>query len=242
MKEPRKEVIVRTKRDRLIPQNKILYIVLGVILFYMLTSAHVESEITREERIISEPIQEKVIVEKTVTVQEPYEEKVPISREGCDYYPYEWESLPEDTKLLKGDSFANEETGNNYIRCNITVINLEKKAGEFTFYSRGCCDQTREIPAEGSVSFQWEHKVEPGDTFCQIEVIQSKIPKIHKCLETADTIYKLTIRYREVIKKQNVTEYRDTGEYVEVERIINATKYTYTNKVFGYKQFFYLGY
>lgn len=244
MTEHKKEVIVRTKRDRMkLPTNKLLYVVVGILLFYMLTSANVESQIVEEERTVRDPVQEKVIVEKTITVQEPYTEKIPISKEGCDNYPHEWESLPEDIKLMKGESFADEETGENFMTCNFTVVNLEKDEGDFTFYSRDCCEQTKEVPGEGSTSFQWVHKLtDPGDNFCQIDIVQSKVPKIYKCLETGDTTYSLIERYREVTKKQNTTEYRETGEYVKVTKIINATKYIYTNKVFGYTQFFYLGY
>lgn len=241
--EPKKEVIVREKMDKKkMIVNKVLYVVLGIILVYILTSADVHSEAVEAEKTFKEEIKEPVIVEKIVTVQEPYTEKVPISKEGCDYYFYEYNTLPEDTKLMKGDAFADEETGENYIRCNFTVINLEKKEGSFTFFSRRRDDQTKTIPAEGSASFQWIHNVEPGDLFCQIEIVQSKLPKIWKCLETGDTTYSVVTKYREVTKKQNTTEYRGTGEYKTVTKVVSETKYTYTNRVFGYKQFFYLGY
>ncbi|MFC1728526.1 hypothetical protein ACFLZ7_03620 [Nanoarchaeota archaeon] len=246
MTEPKKEVIVREKRVRRdYLSNKALYVVVGIILFYTLTAATVDSQIVEETKIVKDPIQEKVIVEKTVTVQEEYVELIPISKEGCDNYDYKWDALPdkETLALLKGDSFADEETGYNYITCNFTAVNLEKEAGDFTFYSRDCCEQTKEVPGEGSISFQWVHKLtDPGDNFCHIKINNAKHPKIYKCLETADTVYEQKTRYREVTKKQNVTEYRNTGEYEKVEKLINATKYTYTNRVFGYNQFFYLGY
>lgn len=240
MADPKKEIIVRVKMDkRRVITNRILYAILGVLIFYVLTSATVETTTEEVTHKVREPVLVPVVVEREITVQEPYVEQVAVSKEGCDYYEYEWESFP-DLVLMKGEPFANETSKENFLKCNVTISNLENKSGIFTFESRSCCDQTREIPAKGSASFQWIHKVNYGDVFCKIEAVS--IPKIWKCIETNQTIYKAVTRYREVTKKENVTEYRSTGRYQEVEKTEPVTKYKYYNRIFGYQQFFYLGY
>ncbi len=241
MAEPKKEIIVRVKMDKKNAMvNKVLYVILGVLLFYVLTSATVETTIVEVTHKVREPILLPVVVEKTITVQEPYTEQIPVTKEGCDYYEYAYSTSP-DILLMKGTSFANETTKENFLICEVTVFNLENKSGTFTLESRNAFDQKKEIAAGGSETFKWIHKItSPGDNFCNIKFVE--IPKIWRCVTTDQTIYKVVTKYREITKIENVTEYRPTGKYQEVEKTEPITKYTYYNRVFGYKQPFYFGY
>lgn len=238
-----KEVIVREKRQKNSLKDNLPYIVIGLVIFYIFTSASVTSQTAEVTKTVREPVLQAVTIEKPVKTVEYYQEKTPFTTEGCDNYPFKFETSPEDYRNMKGEMFANVETKENFLKCNFTVTNLEDQNGTFVFNSRGYLDIVQLIPAKASATFQWIHKIhEFGDNLCKIEASESGIPKIWHCLETKDTSYKIVERAREVTKLQNVTEYLETGQTRTVTKLVNETKYTYTNRLFGYNQFFYLGY
>jgi len=200
----------------------LVYWLLAFILFYLLTSAEVSTNV----------VQEDGTVEKFVNVTRYREEKVPFGEPTCMQANYNYSS-----EVAHTEKFVD---GRKVFTCVFFVKNEEDIMGRFNFYPQllksGKISDGPNIEklldAFERKKFEWNFTVDITDTVsCMLQI--EDIPDREKCLYLEDAVYELNqVPYLEQVLK-NVTV-KDSE--VEVERI------TYTNRFFGYKQFFYFGY
>jgi hypothetical protein len=229
------------KKDSL--TRKVIYWVIAIALFYVLTSADVSSGIVEVTKKVRQPVgtQEPIVVEKMVTTTKYRTEKVPYGPTRCIQINYNFTSEYEYSEELSD--------GNKISKCTFTVTNLEDISGEFDFYplieKNGNVNDgpsiIKEIDAFGTEVFEWTFTIKPLDTLsCMLKSMD--YPKRMKCIYLEPITYQLKEIPYTVEELKNVTEYRIVNETKTILVRENVTKNIYTNKYFGYEQFFYFGY
>jgi hypothetical protein len=223
--------------------GKTLTIISLMVFFIIFTSAKIET--TSEPYSEKESVSVKVprIITETYNGTEYIEKNVAYGTDRCIYdtqLPHRFDYYMHIDSGLSNDS--------RIVICTANVSNLEKKPGNFTFYAEimrsdglrfDFMDQTKEIPANSTVSFIWTYQTEKElNAVCALK--PEKIPIIQRCEFKPEGIYEIRKYPVNVIKQRNKTIYEDMQTTVDVEKA--RERQTYVNRVFGYNQFFYLGY
>ncbi len=232
----RSNVKVKVSSAKKSPVKKIVSWIVIILLFYVLTSAQTSTETVQVEKAVSGGNPVPVVVEKSVNVTKYREEKVPFGEPRCELLAYNF------TKDYTYSEVAinGQRTG----ICTYDIKNEEDIAGTFRMYVNilksgkisDSPDYAQVIPPFGTVKFQWNFTLGLGDSAsCLLQC--TDCPKREKCFYLEPTTYQIKQVPYNVEEKKNVTEYTTSGTSKQ-----NVVKNVYTNKFFGYRQFFYFGY
>jgi len=209
-----------------------------IVLFYAFTSA---KAVPFTEQEISELKDNSYTVQVPYIEKEFYQEKVHYGNKYCRPVSYDVnESYTSEYKIL--ETPLGEKKW--HLICTLAVFNKEEKAGNFSYYAlfnkkfsyveRGAL--TKEIAALSSETFVWAFEMENfGDVIsCTPRVY--KAPTLERCTPIDLSQFMYVTQYRNVTKYRNETVYQGNTEKL----VQNGVKYV--NRLFGYSQFFYLGY
>jgi hypothetical protein len=231
------------KQQKSIGFKKILSWIIVIAVFYVLTTATKSTGIVEVEKTLEQPrqTQEPYIVEKLVKTTKYKTEKVPFGEPRCEQMNYNFSQEKEYSESFSGNSKT--------VTCTFFITNLEDIAGTFTFYpqlfkndkvSEGG-DLTKTLEPFATQRFEWNFTVDATDsTHCLIQI--ESPPHRMKCFYLAPITYQIKEIPYTVEELKNVTEYTIRTETREVTFKENVTQNIYTNRFFGYKQFFYFGY
>ncbi len=206
--------------------------------FYILTSAEPKIETTELSKKLPEDEHsiQPIVVEKLVNVTKYKAEKKPYGLPKCMQVVYNF------TKTYSySENFAE---GKKIATCTFFVKNEEDIPGNFSFYPlvikagdvNDGAEILKSIEAFGIERFEWNftiHITEP--LTCQLK--SGDYPHRIRCFYPDPITYEIVETPYVVEELKNITEYviRESVEWDVKEKI-------YINRVFGYKQFFYLGY
>lgn len=224
-----------------------LFFAISILIAAFLAFTSAKPAVVQEEY----QAQETILEDTARTITEYYNETnyidktIPYLRDICqgeelrkEQYKYDF-NMNIDTILLDGK---------RKVICAANVTNKEDQAGNFTFYAEimrtdgvgsNNQDKTLEIPAGSSRIYIWNYEVEPEkNAVCTLK--PEIIPTIARC-EVNPIGLTETKKVAVTVEKQ-----RNTTLVEKVPKIINVTKtrdkQSYTNRLFGYEQQFYLGY
>ena len=220
--------------------SKVVKWIVTIIIFYILTTATVSQEVVEVEKRINYPegIKETVVVEKVVKTTEYRTEKVPFGPTRCEQMNYNFSKTYTYLQRIQDNQ--------KIVTCTFVVKNEEDIPGNFTFYSQlvkngkigDSSDITKRIEAMGTAKYEWNFTTEITDTTSCLLQIQSPPHRI-KCFYLEPITYQIKQVPYTIEEKKNVTEERIVTSRVQKQ---NVTQNVYTNRYFGYKQFFYFGY
>lgn len=225
-----------------VKKNRFVFWVVVIILFYVFTSAKVSVGTVEISHEVAQDSGEKIpfVVEKLVNTTKYKEEKVPYGVPDCQLTVYNFSS-----KYTYEESFAE---GKKAASCTFFIINQEDMAGNFTFYPQFLVsgnihdgpDIMKPIGPFGNATFQWNFTIGISDTGgCLLQSMN--YPQRMKCTYLEPITYQIKQIPYTVEEMKNVTEYRSAGQSTMIVKE-NVTGAIYTNRFFGYRQFFYLGY
>ncbi len=218
-------------------------IVVALALLFAFTSAKEETgKITYSG---NETIYDEVLE----TVREKYnettyvEKSIPYSVRTCtepSYIPYRYDYEMSIDSETSG--------GKRLITCIADVANLEDRSGNFTFYvaitrsdgiTSDYLDQTKEIAANSIAAFMWEYETDLDKTAtCTLKA--EKIDLYPRCEKVVDGVTRTISIPKTVEKERNITVLKRVPRIIDVEKESEGT--VYVNRMFGYRQGFYLGY
>lgn len=223
--------------------KKVFFWIIAILVIYVFTSAKVSRGVVEVEKRIEQKVnsQEQVVVEKLVKTTKYVTQKIPFGPTRCEMMWYNYSYKYSYTE----DFVSGQKVGT----CRFDVKNEEDMAGNFTFYTQflqqGRISDSNEIakPIEAlSVeTFQWSLEIDPLQTMsCLLRTDRN--PKRIKCFYLEPITYQIKEMPVVVEELKNVTEFVPKSE-VQI-RIVkeNVTANIYTNRFFGYGQFFYFGY
>jgi hypothetical protein len=223
--------------------KRIITWIVIIAVFYVLTSAQVSTEIVEVEKRVEQPYteSESYVVEKLVKTTKYRTEKVPYGTPRCEQMNY---------NFSRTYAYSEEIVGNKKnATCTFTVKNEEDIAGTFTFYVQFLKngkindgpEKTVSLEAFESRPLRWSLIVEPLDTVsCLLQI--SNPPHRMKCFYLEPITYQIKEVPYTVEELKNITEYRTLTKTRTTLVKENVTQNVYTNRFFGYGQFFYFGY
>ena len=220
--------------------KKTFYWIIAIIIFYVLTTAAVSSEVVEVEKKTSYPegVKETVVVEKIVKTTKYREDRIPFGPTRCEQFTYNFSKTYNYAERIEGS--------NKIVTCTFIIKNEEDIAGNFTFYPQilkngkinDGSDMTKRIAAFGTAKFEWNFTMEPFDSAsCMLQI--ENPPHRIKCIYLEPITYQIKQVPYTVEEKKNVTEERIVKYTIQKQ---NVTQNVYTNRFFGYRQFFYFGY
>ena len=223
--------------------KKIVYWVIAILVFYIFTTARASTGIVEVTQKVQAgaPIQQTVVVEKIVKTTKYNTTKVPFGVPRCEQMNYNY-----SFKYSYTETFANNQKNGT---CTFVVRNEEDIAGDFTFSAQlirpgkisDAPEQKKTISANGTNTFEWSLSLDSSQTLsCLLQAVNP--PHRQKCFYLEPITYQIKEVPYVVEELKNVTETRLIANTTTSTIRQNVTKNIYTNRFFGYKQFFYLGY
>ncbi len=225
------------------PLKRIILWIVVIVILYVLTSAYASSQVVEvtKQQTQTYLTQEPIVVEKEVTETTYTTEKTPYGPTRCEQMNYNYTFTTAYTQ--------NVQNGQSMGICTFNVTNQEDIAGDFIFhlqYTRNGnvedgSDEEKTIDAYSSTIFNWSLSLAPSDTIsCSLQT--STPPHREKCFYLEPITYAIQQVPHQIQELKNVTDYI----YVNKSRVVsyneNVTEMVYTNKFFGYRQFFWFGY
>lgn len=238
-----RNVQVNVSKKSTMPKGKIISWIIAILLLYIFTSAHVSTGIGEVQHAVKQPVVTKqpVVVEKIIKTTKYRTEKVPFGTPDCQLKVYNF-----STQYRYAESVVNKT---KMATCTYFVKNEEDIDGRFSFFAQflhsgkisDSFEISKNISASGTERFEWNFTLGPTETAsCLLQ--SDHYPQRMKCSYLKPITYQIKDVPYDVEEKKNVTEYKESTEIKTTYIKQNETINIYTNRFFGYRQPFYLGY
>ena len=240
---PRKVPVKPAKQMKPSQSKRIIMWVIAIAVFYFLTAATVSTSVQEMQKQVEQRYTENVpqVVEQTVQTTQYRTEKTPYGEPRCEQMNYNFSF----TYVYTEQANSNGKVGT----CAFTVKNEEDIPGTFTFYAQvfhngqvsDTPDQTHTIDAMSTTLYSWDINAGIADSVsCLLQA--NDPPHRAKCFYLEPITYQIKQVPYTVTETKNVTTYVPVNRSKVVTVLENETVRTYTNRYFGYPQFFYFGY
>ncbi len=220
--------------------QKAVWWILAIVVFYIFTTARVSTETVELSKKVGYASQEPIVVEKLVKTTKYRTEKVPFGSPRCEQMNYNY-----SYRYSYAENYAD---GKKIGTCTFNVKNEEDIPGTFDFYVQffrngqvnDGPDQVKTIEAFSTETYEWNLTMGVSDTLTCLLQVQNP-PHRAKCFYLEPITYSIKEVPYTVEELKNVTEY-NTIPLGQTSIKQNVTQNVYTNRFFGYRQFFFLGY